>query len=379
MNRVVIVSSDFVKTGGMDRANHALASYLARQGREVHAVGHSADADLLALPGVHFHRVSRPLGANLIGERLLDRAGKYWAAQLSANGGRVVVNGGNCTWHDANWVHYVHAAYRPMTYGHWPRRLKARIGRRIFLAGEKAAARQVPADFSRIRSRTKNDLVSYLRVPSERIKTVYLGVDPERFHPATTAERQTLRQKLGWGKDEFVILFIGALLDRRKGFDLVMEAWGKLCQKGWNARLAVVGVGGEIPHWKREVEARSWRTPVDFLGHRRDVPDLLRACDGLVSPTRYEAYGLGVQEAIACGVPAMVSSSAGVAERFKGYGLDDLLLPDPQDTSDLAARLLAWRNRAEYYTSAVQPLSEKLRSFTWDDMAAQMAQALEEK
>ncbi|MDK2408772.1 glycosyltransferase [Aphanizomenon sp. PH219] len=54
---------------------------------------------------------------------------------------------------------------------------------------------------------------------------------------------------------------------------------------------------------------------INFLGFRADVPNLLRAADCLVAPTRYEAYDLGVHEALCCGLPAIVSADAGVDER----------------------------------------------------------------
>ena len=72
------------------------------------------------------------------------------------------------------------------------------------------------------------------------------------------------------------------------------------------------------------------------------MPEVLRACDALVSPVHYEAYGLNVQEAICCGLPALVSASAGIAEQYPA-ALADLLLPDPDDPADLAARLRRWR------------------------------------
>ena len=45
-----------------------------------------------------------------------------------------------------------------------------------------------------------------------------------------------------------------------------------------------------------------------------EAPAVLAACDALVSPTRYEAYGLAVHEALARGLPALVSRSAGIAD-----------------------------------------------------------------
>ncbi|MGH7272381.1 MAG: glycosyltransferase family 4 protein, partial [Polyangiaceae bacterium] len=67
----VIVSGDFVRTGGMDQANYALASYLARRGRTVHLVAYRASSDLVARPGVVFHRIPKPAGAYTLGGPLL--------------------------------------------------------------------------------------------------------------------------------------------------------------------------------------------------------------------------------------------------------------------------------------------------------------------
>ena len=55
---------------------------------------------------------------------------------------------------------------------------------------------------------------------------------------------------------------------------------------------------------------------VRFLGYRKDLAQLLQASDALIAPTRYDSYGLGVHEALCCGLPALVSAGAGVAERY---------------------------------------------------------------
>ena len=49
----------------------------------------------------------------MLGDPLLDRAGRAVARRLAGEGARVVVNGGNCRWFDVTWVHYCHAAYAP--------------------------------------------------------------------------------------------------------------------------------------------------------------------------------------------------------------------------------------------------------------------------
>jgi glycosyltransferase involved in cell wall biosynthesis len=378
MSKFLLVSCDLVKTGGMDRANYALASYLAQRGDEVHAVAHAAAADLLARPNLIFHHVPKPMGSYFLGEQLLDRAGRYWAQKLSCAGGRVMVNGGNCAWSDANWVHYVHAAYRPEVRTNWARRLKGRWSHHVFLKEERKAlaqARIVVANSSR----TRRDLIELLGVPESKIHTVYYGVDPERFAPASAQQRADIRKRLGWPLDQPVVAFIGALGDRRKGFDTLFSAWRRLRASGsWDGLLAVIGMGAELPLWERRAVEAGIADSIEFMGFRDDVPTVLAACDALAAPARYEAYGLGVQEALACGLPAIVSASAGVAERY-GPELQDLLLVDPENAQDLAARLLAWQDRRDHFRQAVLPLCQSLRAYTWDDMARQIASLMEQQ
>jgi glycosyltransferase involved in cell wall biosynthesis len=376
MNRPwLIVSADFVKTGGQDRANFALASYLARQGHEVHLVAHRADDELTAMPNVTFHRSAKPLRSTLLGEPFLNRVGKRIARGLG--NARVVVNGGNCDWPDVNWVHYVHAAYdREAGVGAGPiRRARMRVAQKRFVAGERRAlgnARVVVANSHR----TQCDLVDRLGVPPERLRVIYYGIDAAAFRPAEPGEREQTRRRLGWPNDRTIILFVGALGDRRKGFDTVLAAWQILLRQHpeFNTLLCVIGQGAELPMWKKRIDDAGMTDRIVFLGFRDDVPELMRAADGLVSPTRYEAYGLAVHEAICCGIPAIVSADAGVAERYPP-ALHAFLLPDPDDAADVAMRIRSLCcNEAK---SDVKEFSESLRARNWDSMAAEIVAAAE--
>jgi glycosyltransferase involved in cell wall biosynthesis len=376
VGRFLLVSGDFVKTGGMDRANHALASYLAARGDEVHLVAYRAAADLLGRPGVTLHRVPKPLDSYLLGEALLRRAGRRRARRVARGGGRVVVNGGNCDWGDANWVHYVHAAWAPRQDGGPARRLKGRLARRLALASERAALRRARVVVANS-ERTRAALVEGLGLPPGRVHTAYYGADPALFRPRTPAERAAARARLGWPADRPVVAFIGAMGDLRKGFDTLFAAWRELARDaGWDARLVVIGAGASVPAWRARAAAEGLAGSVAFLGFRADVPEVLGACDALASPTRYEAYGLNVQEALCCGLPAIVSASAGVAERYP-EGLRDLLLPDPEDAADLAARLRRWRAALGRPRPALESFSAALRAHTWDDMAGRIASIIE--
>lgn len=376
MRPYLLVAGDFVQSGGMDAANHALAMYLSRQEAEVHLVTHRAADDLAKRPNVTVHQVPKPLGSYLLGEPLLDRVGRYWASRIESRGGRVLVNGGNCQWGDVNWVHYVHSAYTPTTSGSGLRLLKHRWAHRRFVREERKALQRANVVITNS-ERTKHDLVEQLNIPAERIHTIYYGTDPDRFRPPTHEERCAIREKIGWAADQPIVAFIGALGDRRKGFDTLFAAWEALCADPmWDATLVVIGTGAELPAWTARAINAGLESRVRFLGFRTDVPRLLSVCDALVAPTRYEAYGLAVQEALCCGIPAVVTRDAGVAERYPRE-LHDLLIPDPNDVEDLVARLRAWREHATELQSRVALFSVELRSHTWSQMASQLVSICE--
>jgi glycosyltransferase involved in cell wall biosynthesis len=141
--------------------------------------------------------------------------------------------------------------------------------------------------------------------------------------------------------------------------------------------LVVVGAGAELAAWQQRVREAGLSERIRFLGYRQDVPRILAACDVLVHPAQYEAYGLCVQEALSRGLPALVSSRAGVAERYPPE-LQDLLIADSEDPAALADRLIHWRANLERFRAAVIPLSSTLRSYTWDHMAERIVQIVRE-
>ncbi len=370
---VALVAGDLVSTGGMDRANLALASYLLRSGRRLEVVAHRIAPALRAAPALEFHRVPKPLGSYLLGSPLLDLAGRRVGRRVLAQGGRVVVNGGNCLVADVNWVHYVHAAFAARRGSGW-RSAKNALETRLSLREERralAAARLVVANSER----TKRDLTDLLGIRPERIRVVHLGIDAEQFQPAAPDERASRRHALGLDGRP-ALAFVGALGDARKGFDTLFDAWTRLERRGWDGVLLVLGHGAELEVWKQRVAAASLDQSIRFLGFRTDVARVLPALDGIVAPVRYEAFGQGVHEALCCGLPAVLSSSAGVAEKVPA-ALRPLLIDDPESSAELCQRLEAWRNALDQYREAARSLSTVLRARTWDVMAAEICQAME--
>jgi glycosyltransferase involved in cell wall biosynthesis len=368
---VTLVSGDFVPTGGMDMPNLALARFLAGQGRQVDVVAYRIAESLSSLGNVRFHRVPKPLRSYFLSSPLLALRGKEVGVRTLRSGGRAVVNGGNCELPDVNWVHYVHAAYdnapaQPL------RRAKQAVERRVALLAERrclSRARLVIANSLR----TKRDLVELVGIDPTCIEVVYYGVD-ERFRPAGEEERRRLRDRLSIGSGP-VVVFVGALADRRKGFDTLFDAWQGL-GNDWDATLLVIGRGAELPTWQERVERAGLTSTVKFLGFRSDVPDILRAADAIVAPTRYEAFGQAVQEALCCGVVPIVSADAGVTDRF-GTDFAELLLRDPASSSELRTKLTNWRASLTEQREVASRLAARLSERSWDTMSSEIADLLE--
>jgi glycosyltransferase involved in cell wall biosynthesis len=379
MSTYVLVTGDFVQTGGMDRANYELAWHLANEGRDaIHLVSHRVASPLAEHPAVRWHRVPKPWNRYAFAAPLLAYHGRRVAAELEGAQPRVIVNGGNCAWPDVTWIHAVHGAWQtrarhaPIAFrmrAAWSKRSARRSERRAL-----AMSRSVITNSERAR----RDVLAVGGTPPERVRTVYYGVDPETFRPADSTERSCARERLQLPVTRPLIAFVGALgHDRNKGFDVLFEAWQALCaDPRWDADLLVVGAGAEVELWRRRSAHAGLERRIRLVGFTSEVDMLLAAADALVSPTHYDGYGLAVHEALCRGLPAFVTSVAGIAERYPAE-LADLLLCAPPTAADLVKRLRRWRAEMPAYQARVAPFGERLRRRTWRDMARDIASVIE--
>jgi len=367
----VIVAAGFHQNGGMDKANFALAEYLLDSGIPVHLVSHKVDASLADHRLATVHLVSRPAQSFFLGEFALSARGKKVARQVLREHpwAQIVVNGGNCVWPGINWAHYVHHAWSGSKDGPLAYQLKDAIAARRARSTEKAAFQRARLIISNSK-RTTSELVKYFAVDPDRVYTVYLGSDPD-WSLISTEERAASRKSLQIDEARSLAVFVGGLgYDDRKGFDVLFRAWRTLCARSdWDGDLLVAGSGPASPAWQAKVQQAGLEKRIRLLGFTDQIKSVLAAADLLISPARYESYGLNVQEAICRGVPAIVSASAGVAEQYDASFVP-LLLPDPEDTVDLVERLLAWRSNKDEWRRHLHSFADRLRSRSWRDTAA---------
>lgn len=370
----VVVAGGVNRSGGTDKANFALVDFLLERDIPVHVVTHRIEETLLSHKKLRVDIVPVPGRSWLAGERLLSIRGRQVArrtTQMDAST-RVVVNGGNCLWGDINWVHRVHHAWAPVVVdAPWIHRQKhhfaAVVGKRRELRNLRTA-RIVIANSEL----TRRHLIELLGLDREIVHAIRLGSESD-WKPATVLERSAARQQLFLKPDKLTVTFIGAIgYDNNKGLDVLLKVWRELClRQDWKGELLVAGDGRALSQWRARVQECNFSQPVRFLGFTERIPELLAASDLLVSPVRYESYGLNVQEALCRGIPAIVSAGAGVAGCYPHY-LRDLLLPDPEDVQDLADRILMWRSARTCWAERVAEFSRDLREYSWRDMARRL-------
>jgi glycosyltransferase involved in cell wall biosynthesis len=137
-----------------------------------------------------------------------------------------------------------------------------------------------------------------------------------------------MRQKHGLDLKDRVILSVGALI-ARKGHHMIVRAMHRLMEKGFTARLLIVGGPGREGHYeadiRRLVHELGMEKQVVFVGQvpPQTVAELMSAADTLCLASDREGWPNVVHECLACGTPVLAKDVGGVPEMIpsEAYGL----------------------------------------------------------
>ena len=194
-------------------------------------------------------------------------------------------------------------------------------------------------------------------LPPERFHVLHNPVDPDIFRPLPPDERRALRDRLGIPPDAQVAVTIGAV-HKRKGMDRVLEAWSAARPRPGRDLLLIVGpvtaAEGLVPtalpfaeQLRRRAEAPDLRGTVRFLGRSDRIQDPLAASDLFVFLSRQEGFGTVIIEAMASGLPVVVSPLDGIGAEIVAGGKSGRVVSDPDDAAAVGTLVRGWLDDPE--------------------------------
>lgn len=210
------------------------------------------------------------------------------------------------------------------------------MAQRFFL---RAAARRSRAVIT-VSEQSKQDLMMVCGLPDDKVTVVHNGYDSDVFNeePPDAGELQTLQARLGIRKS---YVFHHGVIQPRKNLKRLIEAWHLLLSRRRDLQLNLVLAGPTGREYEQVFrlgeESSSDRGRMIFAGTLPDaeLAQMLKGSALVVIPSLYEGFCLPMVEAMACGVPTIVSHNSCLPEISGGA----LLYFDPLSVEDIAAKM----------------------------------------
>lgn len=167
------------------------------------------------------------------------------------------------------------------------------------------------------------------------------GVDLDRFRPVSSQARAEIQRRLRLPAGEPIVLFVG-FFSREKNPDVLFEAWLSLRERGINATLVFVGATtgvyyeiavGLADHIKARARERGLSDRVVFVESTDCIEDYYAAADIFALPTAREGLPNVLLEAMATGVPPVITRLEGVTDWIVDSGVTGELVPSPDSAA----------------------------------------------
>lgn len=222
---------------------------------------------------------------------------------------------------------------------------------------------------------SKKDIVRFYGISPEKVKVIYLGVDPI-FQPITDDSFLDAIRTQYLGSNRPYILFVGKLSKRRSIPELI-SAFGQLKRKrNIPHTLLLIGpdsAGQNVPELARKHGVESSVVHREFATHD-ELVGLYNAADLFIYPSTYEGFGIPVLESMACGTPTIALKNTSFLEFADGVAH---LVPSGSDV-DLFEGMerVLFSDTLQIEMRKKGP--ERARDFGWANIACQTMEVLEE-
>jgi len=382
--RIAVVSPFLDKRHGTERGVCEWVSRLADE-FEIHL--YSQRVEDIDLSGIHWHRIPRIPWPHLINYLWWFVANHAWrwfdSAFRDLRCAMVYSPGINSMDADVISVHIVFADLYEQkrdvlklahnSFWSWPKiihrrlyyRLIISLEKRIYSGSEKAIipiTRKTAADLNRFYGRRRE------------FPFLYPGIDSQVFGPlARNQERKRMREQLGLPDHAFVLLLVGNDW-HNKGLPVLIKSVHLLS----HLPIFLLVAGKDDPHNFREmVRAYGLENRVFCLQPRPDIIAYYAAADAYVGPSLADAFSQPIAEAMACGLPVIVSAKAGASE-VVADGVNGLILNDPTDVDELAGLIGNLYRNPEVRDRMSAAAVATIRCFTWDQSASKLGSVFRE-
>lgn len=147
----------------------------------------------------------------------------------------------------------------------------------------------------------------------KKIETIYVPIDFQRF---TNASKGSIREEFGLDESHIVITSVAHAVPV-KGWDIAINAFPEICKKNPAVRMLLVGDYDSKSYYnqlKNLVQQYEMQDKIIFTGKRDDIPDILKASDIFILPSRSDGLCCALIEAMAAGLPCIAANVGGVPE-----------------------------------------------------------------
>ena len=162
-------------------------------------------------------------------------------------------------------------------------------------------------DFERAKRKFKTKKVEYIQG---------VGIDLNKFKPQLIEKKKELRKKYGYSDTDFILIYV-AEMSYRKHQDLLINVVNILKTKIPVLKLLLVGTGELLDKYMVQAKRLKLEQHINFLGYRNDIPNLVSIADVSVSSSRQEGLPVNVMEAMATGLPLVVTNCRGNRDLVK--------------------------------------------------------------
>jgi D-inositol-3-phosphate glycosyltransferase len=242
-------------------------------------------------------------------------------------------------------IHGVKRSYRTREFGSNSRILKSPRYFPMYWPEEMAAKRSdvVVA----VSEAERDELTHFYGIDHRTIKVIYNGVDVHKFRPM---DKKTARRILGLPENSNYAIWVGSSNPTMKGLSIAIKA-----VKGFkNLHLLVVGVSGD-----------------DFgnVLYRGNVPDFqllahYNAADFFLFPSLHEGFGIVALEALACGLPIIISEECPVREIIRN-GIEGYVI-EKRKPEDYAEKMKTILSDSAWYSEASLACRKLAEKYSWE-------------